>query len=166
MKFFVEPTNPPQDKRPYIRHLAWLLAGVLIVLALSQLFAFEKFVPLVESFWLPGGKPAAYLVASLIGVSEVFALPFLLGMRLSPAMRSISAALAVLAPALWLYIALWLNLTTNAVSNIGILGTSLPLPVGWWAVFLVAALLILAIWVVWGRWPLAHAKGRAVGQKG
>lgn len=128
-------------------------------MALAQLFAFEKFVPLVESFWLPGGKPAAYLVAALIVISEVFALPYLLGMRLSPAMRVISMVFTAVASAIWLYISLWLNLTTNAIMNIGFLGVKLPLPVGWWAVFFMLALLVLSVWIMWGR-PVRLGRSR------
>lgn len=155
MKFFVDATNPPADKRPYIQPLAWMLGSVILVMALGQLFAFEKFVPLVESFWLPGGKPAAYLLATLIVVSEVFALPYLIGMRLSPAMRVVSAALTLVVSAIWLGNSLWLNLTVNAVANIGILGVKVSLPVGWWAVFFSLALLVLSVWILWGRRPFS-----------
>lgn len=151
MSIFVEAIDPPKDKQPYIKRLAWVLAGVFLVMAVAQLFAFEKFVPLVESFWLPGGKPIAYLVTAVIVISEVFALPYLLGMRLSVAMRWVSKAFAFVALGIWLFISIWLNVTVNAVSNIGLLGTKLSLPVGWWAVFLILALIILATWVAWGR---------------
>lgn len=154
MKVFVEPTDPPKDKRSNIRYLAWFLAAILLVMALGQLFAFERFVPLVESFWLPGGRPVAYLTASLIVVSEVFALPYLLGMRLSSAMRYLSAICAVVVPSIWLLVVVWLNLTVNAVTNIGLFGTKFALPVGWWAVFFVLAIMVLVAWVLRGR-PLA-----------
>ena len=153
MKFFVDPSDAPIDKKPCIKYLAWAMAGVLLLMALGQLFAFEKFVPLVESFWLPGGKPAAYLLAGVIVISEVFALPYLLGVRISPAMRWVSLSLAALAPLLWLGASLWLNLTVNAVSNIGILGTKVTLPVGWWAVVFSLILFALALVVGWGRRP-------------
>lgn len=133
-----------------VQMIALGYAGILTVMATLQLFEFEEFMPLVESFWLPGGVVIAALIASLIVACEVLALPFLLRMSLSPLMRYVSMVCGLLVPAGWLTIAIWLNVTHNVVDNIGFLGTKVTLPVGWWAVYMTLALLVAAIWSAWG----------------
>ena len=85
-----EPAGKP--KTDNIRMIALLLAVILLVMVLAQLFSFEKFVPLIEKFGFPGGEAMAVLVAGVIVISEVFTLPFLLRMRLSPLMRLFSGS--------------------------------------------------------------------------
>ena len=53
----------------------------------------------------------------------------------------------------WLMLAVWANITKPDIETIGFLGTSIDLPVGWWAVAYVIALGILTAWVSWGMWP-------------
>jgi len=161
MNIFTKATVAKKPKTPESQKVAYLYSFILIVFALSQLFVFDDFLTLLESFWLPGGITVAYLVGGIIVVSEVFALPFLLGMKLSPLMRIISMGLGWLVPLTWFKLALWLNLTINAVSNIGFLGTKVHLVPGWWAVFFSIALGILAAWASWGMWPFAGRKKRS-----
>lgn len=153
MSFFVQPTTATPPKTPNIRLISLTLAGVYVVLAVAQLFKFEAFPAVIAGFWLPGGEPTAKLVAALFVTGEIFALPFLLSMRLSPAMRVFSMVLGWLVLAGWLFLALWANLTTSVVGSMGFLGATLALPVGWWAVFFFAALGVLAAWASWGMWP-------------
>jgi hypothetical protein len=158
MSFFVQPTTPTSPKTSNVRLISLTLAGVFIVLAVTQLFKFESFPAVIAGFWLPGGEPTSKLIAALLVTGEVMALPFLLSMRLSPAMRIFSMVLGWLTVAGWLFLALWANLTTNVVGSMGIFGATLKLPVGWWAVFFFAALGVLAAWASWGMWPLARKR--------
>lgn len=135
--------------------IAYIYAALLIIFAVSQLFNFNEFLTLLESFLLPGGAPVAHLLGGIIVISEVFALPFLLGMRLSPIMRIISTILGWLTALIWLKLAFWLNLTINTISNMGFLGTTVHLTPGWWAVFFSLSLCLLAAWAGWGLWPFA-----------
>ena len=153
MNILVHVTNAKKPKTLESQKVAYMYAFILIIFALSQLFNFNDFLALLESFWLPGGNVTADLLGAIIVVSEVFALPFLLGMQLSPLMRVMSMVLGWLAPIMWLKLSLWLVLTVNAVSNIGFLGTIVQLAPGWWAVFFSIALGILAAWASWGLWP-------------
>lgn len=155
MKIFVQPTLAPEVKTERIRTIALFYAGILVTMVVAQLFSFEKFIPLIESFQLPGGVGAGTLVACLIVVAEVFALPFLLRMRTSPLMRVVSMVCGWLVPLLWLLLALWLNVAVVATDNVGVFGTKLQTPVGWWAVLYSAALGVLAAWASWGMWPLS-----------
>lgn len=152
MKFALsEPANEPRVQTA--PQVALLFASILIMMVLAQLFEFENFVPLLERFELPGGFGMAVLVAGVIVVSEVFALPFLLRMRLSPLMRIASMICGWVAVTLWLLLTVWLNLTLPGVETVGFLGTRIELPVGWWAVAFASALGVLCAWVSWGLWP-------------
>jgi len=149
--------SPIVPKTKNVRPIALLLAGILGVFVVAQLFGFDEFQLLVQSFWLPGGKPFAYFLSGFIVVAEVFALPFLLNMRISTLLRILSMILTWIVPAIWLTLSLWLQLTTNAVTNIGFLGTHIVLMPGWWTVLFSIALAMLAAWASWGMWPWGHS---------
>ncbi|MFZ2125182.1 MAG: hypothetical protein WA087_03200 [Candidatus Saccharimonadales bacterium] len=153
MKFFVEAVPARTPKTREVKQVAYLYAAILVVFVLAQLFTFDDFLRLVTSFYIPGGKAASYFLASLIVSAEVLALPFLLGMSASPLMRIISMVLGWIVPAIWIFFAVWLNVTINAVLNIGYLGTVVNLMPGWWAVCFGVAMAILAAWASWGMWP-------------
>lgn len=157
MSIFAAVQSPAIAKTKNIKSIALLYAGILVVFAVGQLFGFDEFQLLVESFWLPGGKPFAFFLSGFIVVAEVFALPFLLNMRVSGVMRIISMVMSWIVPAVWLTISLWLQLTTNAVTNIGFLGTHVSLMPGWWTVLFSVALVMLAVWASWGMWPWGHS---------
>ena len=154
MSMFTKTTLAKKPKTRESEAAAYIYSAILIVMVLCQLFNFNDFLTLLESFWLPGGTTAAYLLGGAIVVSEVFALPFLLGMKLSPLMRIISMILGWIVPLKWLGLALWLNLTVNAVSNIGFLGTTFKIIPGWWAVTFCIGLILLTAWSSWGMWPI------------
>jgi hypothetical protein len=156
MSKFPGVTESSKPKTPNIFPLSLLYATVLVVFAVTQLFTFNDFQRLIDSFWLPGGSPVAYFLSGFIVVAEVFALPFLLRMKISTLMRYVSMGLGWIVPAFWLFVSLWLMLTTNAINNVGLLGTVAKLTPGWWAVFVSLALAILAIWISWGMWPRAR----------
>lgn len=153
MSVFASVTDSARPKSKNIIPLALLYGGILVVMAVAQLFTFNDFRDLIDSFWLPGGAPTAYFLSGMIVVAEVFALPFLLRMRVSILMRYLSMALGWVVPLFWIAISLWLQVTLNAVSNVGFVGTVARLMPGWWAVLLSVALAILAAWISWGLWP-------------
>ena len=145
------PVSQPRTKES--GKIALLFAGILVVMAVAQLFTFEEFLPLVERFNLPFNIKIIYVIAPLIVVSEVFALPFLLRMRLSTAFRYLSMFLSWLAAGLWLFISLWLAISYMPVETVGFLGTVINFMPGWSSVFISIALAILTIWSSWGLWP-------------
>lgn len=149
-------TNPAPPRTRNIVTISLLYAVVLIAFAVTQLFSYPDFQLLVQSYWLPGGVPTAYLLSAVIVIAEVLALPFLLRMKVSSLFRILSMILGWVVPVLWLGISLWLLLSVNAVSNIGFLGTILVLTPGWWTVLISLALVTLASWASWGMWPLRH----------
>jgi len=133
--------------------VAYVYAAILIIFALCQLYTFDKFLILLDSFALPYGTYLSHLFGGLIVTCEVFALPFLLGMPLSSGMRLASMLFGWMVPIAWLKIAFWLSIVANTSTNIGFLGTTVSLVPGWWAVFVSIALGMLAIWASWGLWP-------------
>lgn len=158
MSILVQATSAPKPKTKNVKKIAILYALILVVFAVSQLFTYESFISLVDSFWLPGGTPSARVVAAVIVIVEVLALPFLLGMRSSVAMRVLSMVCGWLVAFIWLMLTLWIMLSVNAISNVGFFGDLVVLTPGWWAVFFSAALCILSLWSSWGMWPLKHKK--------
>lgn len=153
MNIFVKATKAKKPRTSESQKIAYAYAAILVIFALTQLFTFDKFLILVESFSLPGSDIVARLFVSTIVTSEVLALPFLLGLNLSQLMRVISMVLGWAVPLAWLKVTLWLLFTTNSVSNIGLLGTTVSLTSGWWLVFVSIALGILSAWASWGLWP-------------
>jgi hypothetical protein len=153
MNIFIKATKAKKPRTSESQKIAYAYAAILIIFALTQLFTFDKFLILVESFGLPGGDIVARLFVSTIVTSEVLALPFLLGLNLSQLMRVVSMVLGWAVPLAWLKVTLWLLFTTNSVSNIGLLGTTVSLTPGWWLVFVSIALGILSAWASWGLWP-------------
>lgn len=161
MSLFVQTTPPSAPKTENVRIVALVYAGFLVLMAVGQLYGFEKFIPLLQSFWLPGGAVLATLLAGLIVTLEVFALPFLLRMQLSPLMRWVSMYAGISVACIWIFLSVWANVTDNVLDNIGLLGVKVSLPVGWWAVLLTMALFVLAVWSAWGMWPSSSQKAKA-----
>lgn len=158
MSIFVTATAPPILKTERVKHISLLYAVLLVVMAVAQLYTFDTFIELVANFNLPLGEAFAFAIAPLLVVFEVFALPFLLRMKLSPAFRVVSMVCGWLVALMWLFISLWLVTTYQPVETVGFLGTVGTLAPGWWAVLISASFGVLAFWTSWGMWPLARSK--------
>ncbi|MNQ27624.1 hypothetical protein D3C85_408840 [compost metagenome] len=158
MRFFVTASSAPKPKSAYMPLVALVFAAIILSMAVAQLFHFEDFVPLLESYGLPGGIVSAHLFASCIVVLEVAALPFLLRMPLSPAMRFVSMVSGWLVVVLWLAVQVYLKVNGISLDNSGLLGTVVETNVSWMTVFGLLLLGVLAAWISWGMWPLAHRK--------
>lgn len=156
MSVFVKPTEAPRPKTKNARIISLGLAAIFIIMATAQLFSFEKFPDVIKHMWLPF-EGLDQLRATLLVVAEVLALPFLLSMPLSKAMRILSMILGWVAIGVWFMISLWVNLSGDIVTNSGLLGATVPLPTGWWTLLFCLALGVLAVWSAWGMWPFPHA---------
>ena len=153
MSIFVHTMRAPKAKTKDVRRVAILYAIILVVMAVAQLFSFDEFSQLFNSFGLPGGMQYAYFLAAFVVTAEVFALPFLLRMPLSPAFRWVSMVCGWLVAAIWLEVTVWLAFHEGISNNVGFLGTVTDILPGVWAVFITIALGILAAWASWGMWP-------------
>jgi len=118
MMILPKSTNPPKPVKPYGVILGRLAAAVLVAMALVHLFRIDTFIPILDEA-LPGGSGTASLVALLIVLTEVFAIPFALRMKLSPLAHIVSGALLALAPLWWLLIDIWTLGVSEATGQLG-----------------------------------------------
>ncbi|HEU5122361.1 MAG TPA: hypothetical protein VFT59_05975 [Candidatus Saccharimonadales bacterium] len=146
MSFFVQATSDSRYRTG--RGIASLmLAAVLVVMAVAQLFTFEDFpetIMQMDLLW--SGETAAMFQAALIVILEVAALPYLLFMPLSPAGRLVSMAAGWLAVTWWVYVSFWITITQNEMPNGGLLGATVDISSGWWMVGFSLMLALLAVW--------------------
>lgn len=115
----------------------YTLAALIILMVVSQLMTIEKLLPIMDSYQLPGGSSTVKVLVFAMATSGVFALPFLLRMRLSPLFRIVSAALLNAYGLIWLTLGVWVTMNNPSLSGTGIFGsllTSIPdsvvLPLG------------------------------------
>lgn len=117
-------TNPPKLVKPYGAWVGRVAAAILVVMALVHLFRIDTLIPILDGA-LPGGTGWATFIAVLIVLSEVFAVPFALRMKLSLLAHFKSGMLMVLAPLLWLLIAIW---TFGTGASTGLFGEFVNTP--------------------------------------
>ena len=156
MSIFVKAVAAPEPKTKDAKTIATAYAVVLVVLAVAQLFTFDDFLKLFVSFELPG-VTSPHLLAALIVAAEVFALPFLLRVALSPAFRFFSMLLGWFVAGAWVFVAASLMASHSPINNIGFLGTAVEILPSWWALFIGVVLGLFAAWASWGMWPLRHS---------
>jgi hypothetical protein len=145
-------TKAEEPRTTAIRNGAWAYAAVLVVMTLGQLYAFEKFIPLLENYRLPGEYGTAAILASVIVIAEVLALPFLLRMTLSPLMRWVSLFSGLLVAGLWFGLAL-ISMNESPAFVSGLFGVKVPLYTGIAFLILTLLIAILAVWSASGLWP-------------
>jgi len=153
MSFFVTSTPAPAPRIPQITQVSLFYAGLLVIMAVTQLFTFDSFNQLIYSFNLPISLVVVSGFPAIIIASEVFALPFLLRMSTSVAFRCLSMFLGWLVAGLWLFVSICIVNSYPAVNSVGFLGTVIDLVPGWWAVSLSLLFATLAAWASWGLWP-------------
>jgi len=150
MMRFARTTAAPTVKYAYLRGLSIVYAGVLVVCATAQLFEYETFADVIGGLGLGFDELTSVLLAALIVIGEVMALPFLLSVRVSALFRIVSAAASVSAACVWLYV----GLAARPTDNVGLLGSTIPLGPGWWLVCVGVAMLAAASVGVWNMPPL------------
>lgn len=152
---FAQAEAAAEPKSEIVKRVAWVYAGILVVMAVAQLFGFEKFMPIIADYWLPGGAGTVAFVAGVVVASEVFALPYLLRMRLSPLMRWFGLVCSFVVPLVWIGLSVGALAGESAIANGGILGAKVTVPLG--AQLVVAiGLLVLAAWSARGLAPLSQ----------
>jgi len=112
------------------------VAAFFVIITLAQLFAFEKFGTtineLVPSFSMRGSE----IVAAIIVVLEVAALPSLLIVALSPLARALSRLAGPLVLIAW-YVLVYCGILTARMPNSGLLGSDIHLPASFWVLLVV-----------------------------
>lgn len=134
------------------------VALFFVVAAALQLFAFESFPGVIESYGSPFTGGLAPVLAAAIVCLEILAIPYLLWMKLSRLMRAVSLASGCLALLYWLVIGIWQSITDVEITNAGLFGAKVVLPQGWWLVSYCVVLLVLMSYLTWSSRSLAHSK--------
>ena len=110
--------EPPKVRNARAPLLGWIAAAILILFALVHLFRIDTFVPELALVF-DGDNTTTFWIASMLVSMEVFALPFLMRMRLSPLAQYVSGAFAVIVPLTWLLIAIWTAGTGVSTAQLG-----------------------------------------------
>lgn len=160
MSLFVKPTPAPAVKTKNTKTIALFFAVILVVMAVTQLYTFEESLLLFASYNLPLNEMMTAAVLPILIVFEVFALPFLLRMSVSPAFRFLSMLFGWFVGLKWLFISSWVVAFAQPVESIGFIGAidGVSLVPGWWAVLYSIGLCILAAWASWGMWPITRRR--------
>ena len=160
MVYRVRATQPPKPKNNYVVKLGIGLAGVLTFMAVSQLFQFDEFDIIISSNEPLAAIINSSIIVALVTSAEIFALPFLLRMRISPALRVFSMFLGWSVALFWLYRAILLPVVTGDVIEVGLLGSILS-DIPQLIYSIVATLIAIAVLIVTiGMWPIAKRRAR------
>ena len=138
-------TEPLQPRYPYGRLVGAGAAGLMAVMAVAHLFRIDTFLPIMHDA-LPFASGVDGLLMICLVIVEVFAIPVLLMMRLSPLARVISALFAALAPLVWLWIAIW---RFGEPQSIGLLGEFVAVQSNWLTLLSLGVWLALNCFVLW-----------------
>lgn len=140
MKKLLKRVFPPEFFRSPAYARALVLAVVYVGVALAQLFTFEKFPSTVAEWSLPGGQIVDVIVACVLPLLAIAALPFLISMRLSKWSRKVSGVMVIVTPAVWAALSAWLVATAEDGVNAGLFGETIHTS---------ANLLLLLFTVLW-----------------
>lgn len=97
----IRPTPAPEIVNKKLAALPLVYAVILIGLVGWQLVMFEKFAPYVAGYLGEGSQASAAIISMVVIGMELFAIPFLLRMQLSPLARFFSAGFAFIVPLVW-----------------------------------------------------------------
>jgi hypothetical protein len=123
----VKAVDAPKVKNKQLLIVPYVTSAILLVMLLSQLATFDKFVPILADYNLNGGLMMAQLTAVGVVVSELFTLPFLWRMKLSPLARICSSVLGFVASILWLTLGIIGIAHAKHLASTGIFGSLLHL---------------------------------------
>jgi hypothetical protein len=97
----IKQTPAPSVANTKLLLLPYAYAASLMLLVVWQLVMFERFAPYVASYLGDNSQGSAAIIAMVLIGMELFALPFLLRMSLSPLARFMSAGFAFATPLAW-----------------------------------------------------------------
>ena len=123
------------------RILSWIVAGMLLVMLLSQLYGYEAFAALLFDIVPFHDSTQTIIFAAFIVTLELLALPYLLEMRLSKLMRFCSAVSGLLVGLFWLF----MSLTSAHAANSALFSDTIEVPGGIiaavWSLILVSCMI-------------------------
>lgn len=122
----------------------YLYAFLLTVIVLAQLFTFDNFLTELVNLNLLENDNVVIALGVFVVILEVFALPFLLRMKLKALSNSFSMFFAVAVLLFWFLMPLGLLISGNN-GNIGILGSVKEVSASWFFVTFVGVFLTVFI---------------------
>ena len=140
---FAKAYAPPKLISLYSQLVIWLLVLLLLSMAVAQLADLQNFIAILQTYQLPNNEASSLVVAAILVISEVFALPFLLRMTLSRLMRWFSLLCGWLAVLIWLGLVWWALSNYLAPANVGYFGEFVNWPLGTVALLYGAILTVL-----------------------
>lgn len=143
--------SPINSVSPTTLLSSFLLTAIFIIMILSQLMTYEKFVPIIQNYQLFNSPPFGKVFSALIVIFEIMALPFLLRMELSRLLRFVSAGCLIAVSTAWAVLGFWASLNHSPLIGTGLLGgilkpTSLDIAI---IILFGAFLLIGSVIVTW-----------------
>lgn len=138
---FAEAIDAPKMTRNQAL-VATTIAAIFTTMAVSQLFAFEDYPQLITTMKLIADPSWSLPVGALVVIGEVFSLPFLLRMRLSPLMRVLSKYSGWLTLFYWFVVSLWQVIAPFTIVNSGFLGVKISILEGWSLLIFVVGVMV------------------------
>lgn len=129
----------------YGAYFGWGSAIIMIVFAVVHLFRVDTFVPELAKA-LDISRDTAGFAAGVIVCMEVFALPFLMRMKLSALAQYISGAFSVIVPLVWLLISIW---TSGVAVSTAQFGEFRYLESSWWLIAANSVWLGYSLYTLW-----------------
>lgn len=123
----------------------WLLALILCVMAVLQLLDFEEFADIIIGYGVTTESGSIAIAVGLIGL-EVFALPYLLGLKLSRLANELSSLFAVLAPLAWVVLISQELLVGDKRGISGLFSGFVDIPVGVVSLLFMIIMSLMAFW--------------------
>ncbi len=145
VSFPARAVDPPKLRHPHGVIWGLVAAAIMIGFAVLHLFRIDTFVPELSKA-LGGDRTVTLWVASVLVSAEVFAVPFLLRMRLSLFAQYVSGALGVIIPLFWSLVAIWAYGVSTTTAQ---LGEFKELPSNWLLIVLNIIWLLYAYVTLW-----------------
>jgi hypothetical protein len=116
------------QKLTFSQLVGFIYAGILTALAVAQLFKFDEFIDLISKNSRVGGE-VAFVLAAMIVVFEIFAIPYLVEMRTLRPIKLFSLICVLMAGMFWIVMSFSIGII-EPVADIGLLGTVIPIKSG------------------------------------
>ena len=114
--------SAPKPLKSYASILGRILAVVLVIITMLQLIGAVVTISNLSS-QLDGNNGLAIMVFTLALACQIFAIPFLLRLKISDLARLISGILTVMAPWLWAMVSIWSVGTETFAAQFGVVSS-------------------------------------------
>lgn len=132
--------------------VAVVAAALFTIMLVGQLYSYEDFASILSVLTDSNDASFHALLAALLVIAELFSLPYLLGMYISPLMRGMSALLSFVVAGFWLIT----SLTSAHSQNAGYFSSSFEFPGGLAAAAIGLALFALVCKVIYDDTRFRH----------